>query len=63
LFFLNISTHFIFKRQVCLKKNRILGHKAQFRFAPVSRKFSHNGSTDIENFKNTDVVHSPDIRV
>lgn len=40
-------------------------HKAQFRFAPVPRKigFSHNGSTDTGNFTNTDIVHSPDIRV
>ena len=37
--------------------------KAQFRFTPVPRKieFGHNGSTDTENFKNTDKVHSPDI--
>jgi hypothetical protein len=39
--------------------------KAQLRFAQVPRKigFSDNGSIGTENFKNTDTVHSPDIRV
>ena len=55
-----MSKHFIFKIQASLEKKLLYfwAHKAQFRFAPVPRKigFSRNRSTDIENFKNTEIV-------